>query len=159
MSVRRWGRPDEAEEWCREALALWEELGDKTGLATTYHELGVIALVRDRLDEAERWLGEALATWQELGDEPSMSMTFGNIGVLALKRGQLDQALEWTVRCVTVHDEFPHPATQPGPVNLVALTKALGIDALEETWRNTTRRPLPQAVREYVDSGGGQHAG
>jgi hypothetical protein len=40
-------------------------------------------------------------------------------------------ALDWTVRCVALFSDFPHPATGPRPHQLVRLTAALGLPALE----------------------------
>jgi hypothetical protein len=33
-----------------------------------------------------------------------------------------------------------------------AVTRQLGIPALEEAWRQVTREPVPQAVRDYITS-------
>ena len=37
------GRLDDAEDWYRKSLAIKEELGDKPGMAITYHQLGMAA--------------------------------------------------------------------------------------------------------------------
>jgi hypothetical protein len=63
------------------------------------------------------------------------------------------------VRCVTLFDQFPHPATGPGPRHLARLTRQLGTPALEQSWQQATGQPMPQAVRDYItsrtdDSGG-----
>ena len=124
----------------------------KAYLAATYHQLGWVAQDRGRLGEAEDWYRKSLAISEELGDKPRMADSFGQLGLLAEARGQGGPALEWTVRCVTVFDEFPHPLTKPGPEYLARLTALRGIAALEESWRKVTGNPLPQAVREYVES-------
>ena len=38
------GRLDEAADWYARALAISEELGDRPGMASSYHELGKVAL-------------------------------------------------------------------------------------------------------------------
>ena len=40
MTAQDRGRLDEAEDWYRKALAIKEELGDRPGMAGTYHQLG-----------------------------------------------------------------------------------------------------------------------
>src|SRR5262249_12981665 len=72
------------------------------------------------------------------------------------------EALAWVIRCVALFEEFPHPATGPGPEHLARLTRLLGRDVLDRTWRTVTGTALPHAVVEYLDAhqgdpdGGGQ---
>jgi hypothetical protein len=56
------------------------------------------------------------------------------------------------VRCVALFDQFPHPATGPGPFHLARLTRQLGMPALEEAWQRVTGQPVPQPVRDYITS-------
>jgi len=49
-------------------------------------------------------------------------------------------------------DQFPHPATGPGPGHLARLARQLGMSALEEAWRQVTGQPLPGQVRDYITS-------
>jgi len=51
-------RVDEAEDWYRKALAIFEELGDRLHAAASYHQLGIIAQRRERVDEAENGTGK-----------------------------------------------------------------------------------------------------
>ena len=81
-----------------------------------------------------------------------MAMTYGQLGLLAEARHQPGQALYWTVRCVTLFDQFPHPATGPGPRHLARLTGRLGMPALEQTWQQVTGQPVPPAIRDYIAS-------
>jgi len=43
------GRLDEAEDWFRKALAIEEELGDRSDMAVTYQQLGLLAEAAPRL--------------------------------------------------------------------------------------------------------------
>jgi tetratricopeptide (TPR) repeat protein len=124
------GRLDEAEDWSRKALTIFEEFDDRPHMADAYHLLGMIARRRERLDEAGNWYRKALTIKEDLRDLPGMAMTYGQLGLVAEARQQPGQALDWIVRCVTLFDQFPHPATGPGPVHLARLTKLLGIPVL-----------------------------
>jgi hypothetical protein len=42
--------------------------------------------------------------------------------------------------------------TGTGPSSLARLTKQLGMNALESAWQEVTGEPLPQLVREYVET-------
>jgi tetratricopeptide (TPR) repeat protein len=144
------GRLDEADAWYRKSLTIKEELGDRPGMASTYHQLGSIAQDRGRLDEAGDWYSKSLAIKEELGNRPGMALTYAQLGLLAEARRRPSEALDWIVKCVTLFDQFPHPATRPGPGHLVRLTRQLGMPALEQAWRQVTGQPVPQAVRDYI---------
>ena len=65
------GRLEEAEDWYRKSLAISEDLGDRPGMADSYHQLGMVAQDRGRLDEAEDWYRKSLAINEDLGDRPA----------------------------------------------------------------------------------------
>jgi len=121
-------------------------------MAATYHQLGNSSYRRGRLDEAEDWYRQALTINEELGNRPSLALSHGQLGLLAEARQQPGQALDWMVKCVTMFDQFPHPATGPGPEHLARLTGQLGMPALEHAWRQVTGQPVPQPVRDYLTS-------
>jgi tetratricopeptide (TPR) repeat protein len=150
------GRLDEADGWYRRTIQIREELGLRALLAGDYHQLGTTAQDRGRLNEAEDWYRKSLTIKEELGNRPGMALTYGQLGLLAEDRQQPRQALEWTVRCVTLFDQFPHPATGPGPEHLARLTRQLGLPALEQAWTQVTGQPVPQPVRDYITSHPGQ---
>ncbi|MCX4671509.1 tetratricopeptide repeat protein [Streptomyces sp. NBC_01381] len=144
------GQLDEAEEWYRKSLTIKEELHNRPGMAASYHQLGLVAQDRGRLDEAEEWYRKSLTIEEELHNRPGMAASYGQLGHLAEARGQHSAALEWTVQCVALFEEFPHPATGPGPHHLSRLSQELGIEALERAWQSITGKPLPLQVRQYI---------
>jgi tetratricopeptide (TPR) repeat protein len=146
------GRLDAAEDWYRKALTIFEELGDGPQMAACYHMLGTIAQERGRLDDAEGWYRRSLTIREELGNRRGAAQTYGQLGLLAEERQQPGEALAWMIRCVASFDQFPHPATGPGPQHLARLTRQFGMTALEQAWQQVTGRPVPQAVRDYITS-------
>jgi tetratricopeptide (TPR) repeat protein len=143
--------PDEAAEWYARSQAIRQELGDRPGLADSYHQLGMVAQDQGRLDEAAEWYARALAIREELGNRPGLAASYGQLGLLAEQQHSPGRALEWMVRCVALFDEFPYPSTGSGPDYLARLARQLGIKELEARWRKVTGRRLPRAVRDYVD--------
>ncbi len=121
-------------------------------LAVTYHQLGVVAQAGGRLDEAQQWYLKSLTLSEKLGNRPNMAMSFGQLGLLAEARGRPEEALEWMIRSVALFEEFPHPATEPGPTHLARLTAPLGIDTLNQCWDRVTGKPVPQVVRDFITS-------
>jgi tetratricopeptide (TPR) repeat protein len=144
------GRLDEAEDWYRQAIAIYEEADERAEVADSYHQLGTVEQERGRLDDAENWYRKTLATYEEIGNRRGVAQIYGQFGLLAEARGDSRLALNQAIRCVTVFDEFPHPATEPGPKHLALLTGKLGTGALEECWQQVTGKPLPRAVSDYV---------
>lgn len=53
---------------------------------------------------------------------------------------------------MALFEEFPHPATGPGPTQLARLTALLGIDTLNRSWQRVTGQSLPPAVRDFIAS-------
>ena len=45
---------DEAEDWYRRSLNIEEELGNRPGMANTFHQLGMVAQDRGRLERGGR---------------------------------------------------------------------------------------------------------
>ncbi|MEU7055107.1 tetratricopeptide repeat protein, partial [Streptomyces sp. NPDC046197] len=150
MVAQERGRLEEAEDWYRQSLIIEENLGNRPGMAGAYHQLGMVAQERGRLEEAEDWYRQSLIIEENLGNRPGMASSYGALGLLAEARQQTEEALQWVVRCVALFDQFPHPATGPGPGHLKRLTHVLGIAALEQTWQAVTGNCLPSAVRHHV---------
>ena len=95
-------------------------------MASTYHQLGIIAQDRGRLDEAEDWYRKALAIKEELGNRPGMASTYHRLGMTAQDRGRLDEAEDWFRKALAIergarqpprHGEHLPPARhdRPGP--------------------------------------------
>ncbi len=106
MTAQDRGRLDEAEDWYRQALTIFEELGDRPGMASTYHQLGITAQRRGRLDEAEDWYRQALTIFEDLGDRPHMANTYHQLGITAQARGRLDEAEDWYRKARTIKEEL-----------------------------------------------------
>ena len=50
-------------------------------MASSYHQLGMVAQDRGRLDEAEDWYAQSLAINEELGDRPGMATSYHQLGI------------------------------------------------------------------------------
>ena len=139
-----------AEAWYHRSLAIKEALGDRPGLAGSYHQLGIVAQLRGDLAAAEAWYRRSLAIKEALGDRPGLALSYAQLGLLCEARDETAAALDWNTRCIALFPDFPDPQTGTGPSRLVALTIALGMEALEASWLRCTGAPLPDAVRATV---------
>ena len=80
-----WMRP---QDWYTRSLAISEELGDRPGMASSYHQLGIVAQDRGRLDEAEDWYTRSLTISEEVGDRSGMASSYHELGRVAIRRRQ-----------------------------------------------------------------------
>lgn len=142
-----------AEDLYRKALPLYEDLDNKAALSLIYDSLGVLCYGRRQLDEAGDWYRKALAIAEEQGNLSGAAVVLQSLSALARTQGQERQALEWAIKCVALFEEFPHPHTEREAQQLRKQIRRLGTRTLEEAWWTTTGTPLPQAVRDYVESG------
>jgi tetratricopeptide (TPR) repeat protein len=100
------GRLEEAEDWYRKAISIFEELGDRPGMARIYHSLGRMVHDGGRLEEAEDWFRRSLAIKEELGDRPSMAITYDALGRIAQDGGRLEEAEDWYRRSLAIKEEL-----------------------------------------------------
>jgi hypothetical protein len=77
-----------------ESLAIWRELGDKSGIATELAELARIALREGNHQEVRRWAEESLALRQELGDEEGTDRPLHLLAASARMQGDYDRAAD-----------------------------------------------------------------
>jgi tetratricopeptide (TPR) repeat protein len=61
-------------------------------MASSYHQLGILAQDRGDLEEAERLYHQSLAINERLGDQARMASSYHQLGRLAQDRGDLEEA-------------------------------------------------------------------
>jgi tetratricopeptide (TPR) repeat protein len=144
------GELETAEKRHRKAFVIVEKLNDRPMLASTYSQLGLLAHARRDIEAAEQWHRKALKIREDLDNRPGLASTCANLGLLAQTQGNETEALDWMVRSVSLFSEFPHPETDQAAVHLARLTNKLSFEALEDSWRRCTGKPLPESVRNEL---------
>jgi len=86
------GYRDRAEALCEESLALYRELGDTAGIASSLHLLAVIAWGRGNLALSRTQEEQSLALFKALGDRRAVAYVLINLGSLAIDRGEYTRA-------------------------------------------------------------------
>jgi tetratricopeptide (TPR) repeat protein len=84
--------PLEAHQSYRRSVALYEELGDRWGLARALAYLGYTFEQMGRYGEAQELCEQSLAIRQELGDQQGMANAMLNLGIIFWVQGRLDEA-------------------------------------------------------------------
>ena len=87
-----WGNWHEAERYFRDALAIAEEEGIKSGISTALGLLGDIERNRGNWNEAERLYRQSLQMRTELGDRSGMASSYGVLGDIERNRGNWEEA-------------------------------------------------------------------
>jgi predicted ATPase/DNA-binding SARP family transcriptional activator len=92
--IKRYYCPDplEAKKLYAQSMALYEEVGDRWGLARALASLGWTAEQVGRLDEAKVLCQRSLAIRRELGDQRGMAEAMLNLGIISWVQGHLDEA-------------------------------------------------------------------
>ncbi len=117
------GRLEEASDWCTRALAINEELSNRSGVAWSCQRLGWIMQDQGRLDEAAKFYQRSLAINKELGDRPQIAFSYHHLGMVAEMRGQLDKAAEFYIRSLAMLEDLgdrPHIAISYHQLGMVA---------------------------------------
>ena len=86
--------------------ALWRDLGDERGLATSLNNRGNVALDQGDFDEAARCYDEALALYRAAGDVVGAAKVSTNLGALAFDQGDWDRAAALLEESVVIKREM-----------------------------------------------------
>ncbi|MCA1617109.1 MAG: tetratricopeptide repeat protein, partial [Acidobacteria bacterium] len=89
-----------------ESLAIWRELGDKQGEATSLHSLGWVAWRQTDYATAHALSEEALTLHRELGNKLGMAHSLNNLGWVAHHRGDYAAAREFHEQSLAVRREL-----------------------------------------------------
>ena len=133
----RW-RLREAEDWHLKALAICEDLGDKSGLADSCHHLGMVAQDQGRLNDAEDWYLRSLGLRENPG-EFGVAATCHEMGRLAQTRWRLEDAPVWYLKALAIFEDLGDP------LHMASTLHQLGVAAFSED-------KLSQAQAWYLSS-------
>ena len=135
------GDYDTAHNLYQQALAIFEELGNRAGMATTYHQLGVLAQARGDYDTAHNLYQQALAIFEELGNRAGMATTYHQLGMLAQARGDYDTAHNLYEQSLHIKEELGNRA------GMAATYHQLGVLAQARGDYDTAHNLYEQSLR------------
>ena len=75
-------------------------------MATSYHQLGILAQDRGDYDEAARQYQRALDINERLGDQAGMATSYGQLGILAQDRGDYEEAARQYQRALDIFERL-----------------------------------------------------
>jgi tetratricopeptide (TPR) repeat protein len=112
-----------AEQWYRQSLQINESLGNRPGMANSYHQLGMVAQLRGDLAAAEQWYRQSLQIKEALGNRPGMANSYHQLGTVAQDRGDLAAAEQWYRQSLQIEEALgnrPGMAMTYGQLGLLA---------------------------------------
>jgi len=99
------GAVEEALRLYLEALKMYEEAGDRAGLAATLNNIGLVYDGTGQPAQALEYYRKALTIREEVGDRAGLATTLNNIGLVYNRTGQPAQALEYYHKALPIREE------------------------------------------------------
>jgi predicted ATPase/DNA-binding SARP family transcriptional activator len=101
---------EEARQLYEQSLALYQGLGDQSGIASSLQALSGIALHQGQLEEGERLARESFAIRQELGDRAGIASGLRTLGVALLKLGKYVEAHSLLEESAAIYNDLGSPS-------------------------------------------------
>jgi tetratricopeptide (TPR) repeat protein len=102
------GRLESALQRCFVAKAIFDELNNLRGVATTHRIIGDVYRLLDSLDAAEDWLLRGLEVASRIGSVEEIGGCLVNLALVAQRRGDLAEAIEFNRRAIAEFERFGH---------------------------------------------------
>jgi tetratricopeptide (TPR) repeat protein len=99
------GQREKALDFYNRALPIWEEVGDRAGLAITLNNIGPVYDSLGQREKALDFYNRALPIWEEVGDRAGLAITLNNIGLVYDSLGQQEKALDFFNRALPIREE------------------------------------------------------
>jgi tetratricopeptide (TPR) repeat protein len=100
------GDYDRAERLFRQALGVFEEIGDRQGGAATRGSLGTLVRLRGDFDAAEHLYRQALSVFEETGHNVNVAAMLGSLGHIARHRGDYASAESFQRQALDLYQEI-----------------------------------------------------
>jgi CHAT domain-containing protein/Tfp pilus assembly protein PilF len=108
------GRFEEALEMYERAKTLFQEKGDKDGIALIYLNIGAALLDMERVSEATRAFELAKPLFSELGDSRRVALCDLNLGVILSRQGKYQEAIKTYEKAGKVFEQIGDDYNQAG---------------------------------------------
>ncbi|MEM7034368.1 MAG: tetratricopeptide repeat protein [Chloroflexota bacterium] len=86
----------------RQALTVFESIGNDYGVSRTQNHLGLLYLRQKRWDESKKALDDAIQTSKENGDSFGLMIEYMNYGLLNFGMGKGQETINWSEKAVNL---------------------------------------------------------
>ena len=119
------GHSNQAVVFYRLALPLYQRLGQRRGLAQTYHNLGVSQRDLERYDEATSTFASAIQVAEEIPYPPVIAMTLISRAELEVRRSDFQVATELASRGLALARGLDDPISEGEALRVRGLARSL----------------------------------
>ncbi|MBX3083725.1 MAG: tetratricopeptide repeat protein [Anaerolineae bacterium] len=130
-----------------ESLAIFEELGDKAGIAEILGDLGMQKLQAGDYEQARKFIEQGLALFRELGNVHNIAHTNFFLGMLNHAQGQTQQAGKIWEECLADYH------TVGDPIGTAMTLTGLAKVALEQGNFNQAYTDLVESLNTFLEIG------
>ncbi len=121
------GQYDKALKFLVDGLKLREEIGDQSGIAISYSNIGINYNLTNDFLKAESYLLKAIVIMNRIGDKASLSNTYNNLGDLYYKFKKYDEAKKMQLTSLKIASEIhSKPTLLYTYASLIKCDSALG---------------------------------
>lgn len=108
------GDLSDAQKQLEKSLAIYQAIGNRSGVSSIYANLGIMAANYNQHKQAENYFSLAVEMYQTLGDGRGLATIHNNLGQLSLEQGQLNQAIFHLEKGAEIarRSELTRPRTQ-----------------------------------------------
>ena len=115
------GDYEQAEHYYQQNLEIAQQLEDRSGIASSLHNLGRIALLRGDYAKAENYYRESLEIRQELGDRNGIFTSLHNLGNIAYLREDYRQAQDYYQQSLKIAQELGNRSYLAGSLHQLGM--------------------------------------
>lgn len=136
-----------ARERLEQALALFREIEDTSGIANTLVNQGIVTFEQGDYKSARGYYEQALPLYREIGNTRGVAVTLSNLGVVASNQGEYALAREHYEQALTLQRAIGNK------LDIAHLLENLGIITLEKGDYGVSREYNEQALALYREVG------
>jgi tetratricopeptide (TPR) repeat protein len=161
LAVMNLGQLEDADTCFRQALSIWERMGNDYRVAGSLHRLGFVAVARDNPGEAIDWFTQALAAYRALDVPRNIALTLSDLGDVLTNADRPTEAVIALAEAGSLLSEISDPLNQArvlvrlGRAHEQAGDLATAADQLQQALRSMRDIGSPQGEADALAALGG----
>jgi len=115
------GNVQKALEYYGRSLDIFEQIGDKEGIASTLNNSGIIYYKQGDISKALDYYGRSLKIREETKNKEGIAVSLNNIGGVYDGQGDISKALDYYIRSFKILEEIGDKYSMSGSLNNIGL--------------------------------------
>jgi len=139
------GNHDGAYRLYEQSLKIKRELGDKSGISASMHQLAIIEQDRGNYDKARELYEQSLKIHRELGDKSGIAVSMNAFGTLFEKQERFEDALRHFLQAAYLFHQLGFPMEKQSLNNLARTAKKI-----RKKRRDKILEETPDEIKAYL---------